>query len=441
MKQLYYLSIAVLLFAGCSSDEIVDNGNGKENKEVAMSFSVSQKNMTRATLQSEGHYNFGVWAYKNTDATNAIMANYLVGYMDDTNKKGYKMDDTNQTTLNNSYWAYEKLGTSQYTLATNESGDSYYTTSDIKYLSNNADQWLKYWDYSSANTEFFAYAPYVNSATASVVTFDNGTKIMTFPNNTIIAGYDDRSLYEYMYAYKNVQKANYNDEVQLEFKRMTSKVNIKFWEDIDGYTVEIVDLKGNTSNSVTGVQATPATATTSSSTTTYVKSSDFYVKAKASVNFSSTSASLTVTGTTNQTANLEFKIPEFAASAQRTIGTSSATATPSPTTYYGIPLGTSNNTGFTFHVSYLLTAEDTGETIYVNNATVHVPANNVQWKSNTHYTYIFKITKSSSGSTDEGATQDYNDPSPSTDDALFPIIFDNCVVEDWQPSDSDHEIN
>lgn len=439
MKNYYYFSIAALVLAGCANDEIVDNG-GKDNREVAMSFSVSQKNMTKAGLEETGHYNFGVWAYKNTDVTNAIMANYLVGYMDGTNKKGYKMDGAVQTTLNDSYWAYEKLGTSQYTLATNEPGDFYYTTSDNNYLSNKADQWLKYWDYSSANTEFFAYAPYVKSATAPVE-FNNSTKVMTFPDNTIIAGYDNLSLYEYMYAYTNVSKANYNNEVSLSFKRMTSKVNIKFWEDIDGYTVEIVDLKGNTSNSVTGVQATPATATTSSSTTTYVKSSDFYVKAKASVNFSSTSASLTVTGTTNQTANLEFKIPEFAASAQRTIGTSSATATPSPTTYYGIPLGTSNNTGFTFHVSYLLTAEDTGETIYVNNATVHVPANNVQWKSNTHYTYIFKITKSSSGSTDGGATQDYNDPSPSTDDALFPIIFDNCVVEDWQPSDSDHEIN
>ena len=439
MKRLFYISIAALLFTGCSSDEIIDNG-GKDNREVAMSFNVSQKNMTKASLESTGHYNFGIWAYKNTDVNNAVMSNYLVGYMDGTNKKGYKMDGSVQTTLNDSKWAYEKLGTTQYTLATNESGDSYYTTSDNKYLSNNADQWLKYWDYSSANTEFFAYAPYVNSATASVVTFDNGTKIMTFPDNTIIAGYDDLSLYEYMYAYTNVSKANYNNEVPLSFKRMTSKVNIQFWEDIDGYTVEIVDLKGNTSNSVTGVQATPATATTSGSTTTYARSSDFYVKAKASVDFSSTPASLTVTGTTIQTDNLEFKIPEFATSAPRTIGTSSTAATPSPTTYYGIPLGTGNNTGFTFHVSYLLTAEDTGEKIYVNNATVHVPASNVQWKSNTHYTYIFKITKSSSGSTDGGAAQDFNDPSPSTDDALFPIIFDNCEVENWQTSDSEHEI-
>ena len=439
MKPLFYISIAATLLAGCSTDEIVDNG-GKENREVAMSFNVSQKNMTKASLESTGHYNFGIWAYKNTDVTNAIMANYLVGYMDGTNKKGYKMDGAVQTTLNDSYWAYEKLGTSQYTLATNEPGDFYYTTSDNNYLSNNADQWLKYWDYSSANTEFFAYAPYVKSATAPVE-FNNSTKVMTFPDNTIIAGYDNLSLYEYMYAYTNVSKANYNNDVPLSFKRMTSKVNIKFWEDIDGYTVEIVDLKGNTSNSVTGVQATPATATTSGSTTTYVRSSDFYEKAKATVNFSSTSASLTVTGTAIQTDNLEFMIPEFAASAPRTIGTSSTAATPSPTTYYGIPLGTGNNTGFTFHVSYLLTAEDTDEKIYVNNATVHVPASYVQWKSNTHYTYIFKITKSSSGSTDGGATQDYNDPSPSTADALFPIIFDNCVVEDWQTSDSDHEIN
>ena len=296
MKPLFYISIAATLLAGCSTDEIVDNG-GKENREVAMSFNVSQKNMTKASLESTGHYNFGIWAYKNTDVTNAIMANYLVGYMDGTNKKGYKMDGAVQTTLNDSYWAYEKLGTSQYTLATNEPGDFYYTTSDNNYLSNNADQWLKYWDYSSVNTEFFAYAPYVKSATAPVE-FNNSTKVMTFPDNTIIAGYDNLSLYEYMYAYTNVSKANYNNDVPLSFKRMTSKVNIKFWEDIDGYTVEIVDLKGNTSNSVTGVQATPATATTSGSTTTYVRSSDFYVKAKASVNFSSTSASLTVTGTT-----------------------------------------------------------------------------------------------------------------------------------------------
>ena len=436
MKNYYYFSIAALVLAGCANDEIVDNG-GKDNREVAMSFSVSQKNMTKAGLEETGHYNFGVWAYKNTDATNAVMSNYLVGYMDSTNKKGYKLDFSNQSTLSNSQWAYEKLGTEQYTLSTNDSGESYYTASDVKYMSNKKNQWLKYWDYSSSNTEFFAYAPYVNGSMTP--TFSISNKVMSFPDNSIEAGFDDCSLYDYMYAYDNKAKAQYNTEVELSFKRMMAKINIKFWEDVDGYSVEILDLKGNTSSSVTGVQATPAEATTSGTSTTYSRSDEFFVKARASVDFSSTPARLSVTGTTNLTNNLEFNIPVFAASDPKNIGTSRDNATPSPTTYYGIPLGTNNKTGFTFHVSYKLTAEDTGETITVNNATVHVPANSVQWLSNTHYTYFFKITKNSTGSTDGSVIQDYNNPTPGTQ-ALYPIIFDNCTVEDWQIKESDHEI-
>lgn len=242
-----------------------------------------------------------------------------------------------------------------------------------------------------------------------------------------------------MYAYYDKAKAQYGTEVELSFRRMMAKINIKFWEDIDGYSVEILDLKGNTSNSVTGVQATPAEATTSGTSTTYSRSDEFFVKANASVDFSRTPASLSVTGTTNQTNNLEFNIPVFAAD-PKNIGRLRDNATPSPTTYYGIPLGTNNNTGFTFHVSYKLTAEDTGETITVNNATVHVPANDVKWLSNTHYTYFFKITKNSTGSTDGSATQDYDDPTPGSQ-ALYPIIFDNCTVEDWQIQEFDHEIN
>ena len=228
MKNYYYFSIAALVLAGCANDEIVDNG-GKDNREVAMSFSVSQKNMTKAGLEETGHYNFGVWAYKNTDVNNAVMSNYLVGYMDSTNKKGYKLDFSNQSTLSNSQWAYEKLGTEQYTLSTNDSGESYYTASDVKYMSNKKNQWLKYWDYSSSNTEFFAYAPYVNGPMTP--TFSISNRVMSFSDNSIEAGYDDCSLYDYMYAYDNKAKAQYNNEVELRFKRMMAKINIKFWED------------------------------------------------------------------------------------------------------------------------------------------------------------------------------------------------------------------
>lgn len=448
MKKILLYAATATLLASCANDEIIDNG-GKDAQEMPISFQVGQKNMTRTdkTLQETGHYNFGVWAYKNTDVTNAVMDNYLVGYMDNgTVKKGYYMTAANQTTLDDdssttedgkSMWAYEKMGRSQYDYT---GTDGFYTSSQDKYKSNNPNQWLKYWDLSSANTEFFAYAPYIYG-TNLTPSFNNNTKVMTFKNNSLVAGYDDVSLSEYMYAYNKVLKSNYKKDVPLEFKRMNSKINIKFYEVVDGYSVKILDLQGNTNNTATGVQATPATAPTSG--TTYSRSSDFYIKASASVNFSVTIPTLTITRTaesaTTSTDNLVFASPTANA-----IGTTSGDATESTTTYYGIPLESGNNTGFTFHVSYELKALDTDETITVNNATVYVPASSVQWKPNTHYTYIFKITKNSTGTTDGAVPTDesYKNPTPSTEDALYPIVFDGCTVVDWiENPATEHPIN
>lgn len=454
MKQYILFAASAAVLAGCANDEIIDE-NVMDGKEVPISFLVSRKNTTRASnLQSVGHYNFGVWAYKSTDASHAVMDNYLVGYMDGPNKKGYFMSATDQTTLGDaastangtSMWAYEKMGSTQYSYT---GTDGYYTKTSTKYMSNNNEQWLKYWDYSSANTEFFAYAPYINGNLKP--TFSNTDKKMTFSNNAIEAGFDDLSLYEYMYAYTNHAKSSYNTDVPLQFNRMNSKINIKFYEDVDGYDVEIVDLKGNTSKTVTGVQATPSVRTGAGTTAdpyTYAKSATFWLKGKADVQFPNgtvTTTSCVVTGTSQDGNNLEFRIPEFPTTAtNKNIGTTSATATASPSTYYGLPLGTSNVTGFNFHVSYKLIAQDTNETIVVNNATVYVPAANVQWLPNTSYTYIFKITKNSSGTTDKDAPtdDDYVDPTPDPVKSLYPIVFDGCTVVDWiENTATEHPIN
>ena len=55
---------------------------------------------------------------------------------------------------------------------------------------------------------------------------------------------------------------------------------------------------------------------------------------------------------------------------------------------------------------------------------------------------MFKITKKSSGTTGPDPSIDPSDPTPSTSDALFPIIFDNCSVEDWETAtETEHPIN
>ena len=81
MKKSIFLAVAAVAMTACSND--VDLGMKDANKQTAdnaIGFQVLKSNMSRATLQEEGHYNFGVFAYKSTDATNNIMNNYLVGF-------------------------------------------------------------------------------------------------------------------------------------------------------------------------------------------------------------------------------------------------------------------------------------------------------------------------------------------------------------------------
>ena len=75
----------------------------------------------------------------------------------------------------------------------------------------------------------------------------------------------------------------------------------------------------------------------------------------------------------------------------------------------------------------------------MTDATVHVPKDYCNWEANKHYTYIFRITKNSNGSTGT-TTPKPEDPEVPTVNALYPIVFDNCVVEDWATEDSEWNI-
>ena len=113
----------------------------------------------------------------------------------------------------------------------------------------------------------------------------------------------------------------------------------------------------------------------------------------------------------------------------------------SPTIYYPVAQPENSEVGFTFHVSYKLIAEDNGEEITVNDARVYVPAyimNGTKkeyiaaWQPNTKYTYTFKITKNSTGTTKPDDT--YINPTspevPATPQ-VYPIVFDGATIEDY----------
>ena len=436
MRKLLLITACSALIVSCTNDTELNGGNNSESKQNTIGFEVLHRNSIttkagKSNLQDAGHYNFGVFAYKNISSSSSqqVMNNYLVGYKG--NNVGYNLTDANQTTLSSSNWAYEKLGYSEYTY---DGSDGYYKKDETFYMSNNANQYLKYWDKSSESVDFYAYAPYINGN--QTATFATDTKKMTIGNDGIKDGYDDRSKHEFMYANTTVAKANYNKEVQLAFKRISAKMQIKFYEDIAGYQVQILDLK---EDNTSGVCAAPAIALTGEETAyTY---GTLYHSAGATIDFSSATPSLSLTGNTKFTREstngecLRFNVPTA-----NPIATEKTQASASSTTYYLIPIN-QDNTGLTFHVTYKLTAEDTRETIIVRNATVHVPNSACNWTSNNSYTYIFKITKNSTGTTESNPTIDPSDPNPSTDKALYPIIFDECTIENWTEVDSEHNIN
>ena len=436
MKKFAIATASLALLASCSSDTELTGKQEIETKANAIGFEVLNRNGIitkagegRANLHESGHYNFGVFAYKNNNSGGQeIMNNYLVGYNGANvtgSCVGYYMNNV-QTTLNTSNWAYEKLGSTDYTY---EGTDGYYKKSDTFYMSNVANQYLKYWDKSSQSVEFYAYAPYINGEEATA-TINYSSKTITIPIEGIEDGYDDKSKHEYMFAYNIVNNSQYGSQVQLNFKRISARLNIKFYEDVKGYKVDILNLMENDNS---GVAAAPAKAVESGNTTTY-QYGTLYHKGGAEIDFSDTNPLLTVTGNPAETFNrdaqdhIKFAIPTETLTEVKTDAKASATD------YYVIPANDDNTqTGLTFHVTYKLTSEDTGETIIVRNATVHVKYDYCKWQPNYVYTYIFRITKSSTGST--GPTDiDPSDPSVGKP-ALYPIIFDDCTVEGWQNAD------
>ena len=449
MKKLFILAAAALMFTACSKDsEVVPSG--EKNDNTAIGFQVLNKNMSRSTsaMESVGHYNFGVWAYKNTDAAHPIMANYLVGYfgsnvgykkLTGTTNEGLTYDPTSIV----SDWGYEGLGTEQYTHATNGSGENFYTTDSIEYMSNNTYQYLRYWDLAANHVNFYAYAPYIKGA--NTVTFDNEHHTMTFPVGSIVDGYDNASLYEYMYAAEKVTTTNFKQAVQLNFKRMNAKVNIAFYEVVDGYSVTIENLKDSQFEFISANPALQGNPNTYSGG--LYKTNGSTIKF-ASPNYVDATVTPDITGAEVYASGkyLQFKLPKvhgaIATTKDDALKANSEGGKKdesySLTTYYAIPKY--NDTGLTFRLSFTLTS-DTGETIRVNNAAVFVPNTNCNWLANKAYTYVFKITKKATGTTESGTDINPGDPTI-PGDALYPIVFDKCMVEDWGPAiESEHKIN
>lgn len=486
MKKSCLLAFAIAgVLVGCSEDELVSENVSNLTREIPIEFSVQKENVTRAAnLETVKHYNFGVWAWKvsgkNSLADMEVMNHYLVGYSNGTDK-GYNHEgattwNANAGTVKDHVapWFYEGLGTTQY-----KDADYGYKTTDTDYMSAKDNQYLRYWDLAYEYTNFYSYAPYNKN-----VTFEkkSDSSVMTFDNTkTIRDGYDepqnhvydhfDRSLSEYMYASNHENNASLSD-VKVEFKHMGAQVFIRFYEDIENYKVEIIDLDADHGTLATGVSAGDGTkgiqlAPSVENSGSYSKGK-YYTTQGATISFPESGAAATYTpswtGSTQTETPLMFQIPSEGKSTatdapanlteynglngtKHNIIAEKLTTGPdqkysySPTIYYAVAQPTTSETGFNFHISYHIIAEDNQEVITVHNATVFIPATEgsgenlkylTVWQPNTKYTYTFKITKNSTGTTNPDTPIDPTDATPSGVKALYPIVFDNATIDEYE---------
>lgn len=455
MKKILTCAVSALALASCSSDSLVSDSPA--NTQAPIAFNVGQKNITRVVddsknLEKNGHYNFGVWAYKTRTSgdptSQLVMDNYLVGYSDG-NGNGYDNsgistwtnEGTNTDADHTSLWFYQNLGTEQYL---NEDNNKGYTKDQSAFMSANANQYLRYWDLAYTNTNFYAYAPYKSSG----VSFKNG--IITVEKEANVAGYDDPAKYDFIYAGTQATNADKKD-VKLTFKHLGALVKVAFRENVNGYKVQLIDV---TSTSGSGIQATTAKKEDDDS---YTHSDDvtYLTSSKATIDYTNSITTPSVTPVTDAASdvetsheNLKFDIPKKTTEGlnglvdyQKDENSPKYVVLPekdgdyakSPTTYYAVVQPSGSKTGFTFHISYNLIAEDNGEVVTVRDARVHVPAEQVCWESNKSYTYNFTISQVSSGTTNP------NDPNINLEDptvptgTVVPIVFDGAIISDYDP--------
>lgn len=412
MNKYFLYAASVLALASCSSDDFLgeNSGNG-QNASSAINFGGDAGKITRATSNTgnaaqmlDGQFRiYGVKKVGDTQLV-SVFNEYSVWYV----------ENKNTTTSNTDGWEYvgangaTNLGTGNITLT--------------------KDQTIKFWDYSAPEYYFIAGSP----ITCFSHTLTPGNKInsatikgLAGHINANEAGQAITTNPVYIADPKVVKKADYQKPVQFSFKRQQAMVRVGLYETIPGYSITEINFyeaggskakDGNNiiltsgtkdyfvgGNNISGTITYDWTNETPSYTYEYsetglIKSQNWYAgkfEPHNKLATVSTAAVAELYGTDKD---------------MSTTGYFTVIPTPSATTADPILI----------KCDYTLTSDDgSGETIKVTGATAAIPAAYSKWDVNTRYTYLFKISQNTNGTT--GTT---GDPA-----GLYPITF-NAVVKE-----------
>lgn len=382
MKKYIFLAVSALTLASCQTDDFLGDtpGNNPSYAQKAISFGGTTGKISRAELNG-------------ADAAEKLHNSFIV-----YGTKTVGENSTTQTVFN------------QYTV-------SYDATKGWTYENTDLNQSTKYWDYAASKYDFYAFSLAGNKMGEG----ENEIKVTKVVNQ----GYPTFTLKGKVSALKTCYTAapvsvassapEFGKTVKFTFSSNATTVSVGIYETIPGYDIQNIKFykADNTESTQPVLYASSECISSLEGTGTGTMTLTF---GPSSVTTDITLDNPT-TGTSTKTANLEFT--GFSFGTTNLLGTDRISATKSGAINVSVP---SNIEGdLTMKVDYTLISTDgSDETITVHGATVKVPKNYTNWEPNHHYTYIFKITDKTNGST--GGT--------GTPSGLNPIVFDAIVSEE-----------
>lgn len=424
MNKFFIAAASALALASCSSDDFLGEiqGNEQNGATSAINFGGDTGKITRATSNGKAaaellENNFVVVGFKGskTDAANNDV------YAFDHYNVNFKEGSAFSTESNRAGWEYvnQKMEVKGIDASLAQSGAE--------------QQTIKYWDHSCKSYDFIAFSMGKKDAASKYATPTHVDKANLDKAAYTLTGNVNTLSECYISDMKTVEEKDYNKtSVSMSFRHLASKVRMALFEIVPGYVIS--DVKFYTDTEATSTTTNPEGTligkfNNSGTLTVYFPTTGIVNKDKKDYNKAHVKFTASTTaGETGVLNHKGFGAVNYNNQAEGTIsaGTtylSQNAATPSycGAGYQNVLPSEGAPSSITLRIDYKLTSVDgSNETINVKGATATVPAEYTEWKSGYAYTYIFKISQDTNGST--GGT--------GTKPGLTAISFDAVVVDD-----------
>ncbi len=422
MNKFFIAAASALALASCSSDDFLGEiqGNEQNGATSAINFGGDTGKITRATTKGNAaaellENNFVVVGFKGSNEDAANNENYAFDHYNVNFKDGSAFS----TESNRAGWEYVnqdmKVKGTEPAASLAQSGAT--------------QQTIKYWDHSCKSYDFIAFSM-GKGAASKYATPTHVDKAHLATAAYTLSGNVNTLSECYISDMKTVTEPNYNKtSVSMSFRHLASKVRMALFEIVPGYVISDVKFytdatsttTDNTEGTLIGKFNNSGTLTVFFPTTgtKHAAEKDYN---KAHVRFTKS----TTAGETGVLDSKKFGAVNYNNQAEGTIsaGTTYLSQNAADPSYCGA--GYQNvlpsegaASAITLRIDYKLTSVDgSKETINVKGATATVPAEYTEWKSGYAYTYIFKISQDTNGSTG------------GTTPGLTAISFDAVVVDD-----------